>query len=230
MGVGTIVEAVGDDLDVGLEHSRLLAELAGQEVDGLLQWTVEQPEDKAQSEDVTATGNRLGIHAAVGQRGLGRFGDRHRHNLHDIGQSHLQEGVFGLELGFLQTRLDEGVLVVDEDATFLQVLGVLLEGSRIHGHQHIALITRRIDLLAHMHLIRRNAGQRTYWSTHLGRIVWECTDLVTQDGCHGREDGSRQLHAVSRVTREADYHFGGLNNLWILHCYFVYFMYITKFR
>ena len=103
MGVGTIVETVGNDLDVGFQHSRLLAELTSQEVDGLLQRTVEQPEDKAQGEDVTATGNGLGIHAAVGEACFGRFGDRHRHNLHDIGQSHFLEGVFGLELSLLQT-------------------------------------------------------------------------------------------------------------------------------
>ena len=54
MGVGTEVETVGDDLDIGSKDLWLLGELCLKIVDSLLDWEIEEPQDNAKGEDVAA--------------------------------------------------------------------------------------------------------------------------------------------------------------------------------
>ena len=159
MGVGTEVETVGDDLDIGSKDLWLLGELCLKIVDSLLDWEIEEPQDNAKGEDVAAAEHALCIHATVGKACLCTFAHWHWHDLHCVGNAELGERIVGSKLCLLQFSSHEGVFVIDQDATLLEELDVGLEGCRIHCNEHVALVAWGIDLVAEVQLIRRNARQ-----------------------------------------------------------------------
>ena len=179
MGVGTIVEAIGDDLEVGLKDLRLLGELGGEELLGLLQRTVEEPEYKTECENITAASHRLGIHTCIGKTCLSGFGNGNAYQLVLVGNAHLSEWIERCKLGLGKFRLDESVLIINQYSTLLEELDILLQGSRIHGNEHVALVTRSINFLSDMYLERRYATQRTARCTHFSRIIRESGNLIS---------------------------------------------------
>ena len=52
------------------------------------------------------------------------------------------------ESGLCKAKIIEGILVYKHGSVSFQPLGVRLEGRRVHRHQHITKITRRVDLVA----------------------------------------------------------------------------------
>ena len=159
MSVGTEVEAVGDDLDIGSKDLWLLGKLSLEIVDGLLDREIEEPKDNAKGEDVAAAENALCIHATVGKTCLGTLAHWHRHDLHGAGNAELGERIVGSKLSLLQFSSHEGVFVVDQHASLLEELDIGLESRRIHCNEHVALVAWSIDLVAEVQLIRRNTRQ-----------------------------------------------------------------------
>ena len=74
-------------------------------------------------------------------------------------------------------------------------------------HEHVALITRRIDLAGtDVHLETRDTCQGALRGADVCGIVGECGDTVTHGGRHRGENVAGELHSVAAVAGEADYH------------------------
>ena len=97
--------------------------------------------------------------------------------------------------------------VDDDDGTGLQVFDVHLEGSSVHGHKHIALIARGIDLVAaKVKLKARYTGQGTCGRPDLSRKIREGLEVCTQEGGIVGELSTGQLHTVATVAGKFDDH------------------------
>ena len=134
-----------DDLDVGLCHTRLLGKFLAQEVEGNLQVAVEEPAYQSQGKHVAALHDALHVHAAVLQAVLHHRGEGTGNDTVWI-NTQFTEVVLRLEGCLLQVLGTEGVCVDDDGCIGLGVFELGLQGCGIHGHQHVAQVTRRINL------------------------------------------------------------------------------------
>jgi hypothetical protein len=99
----------------------------------------------------------------------------------------------------------EGVGVDDQRPVLDQVAKVDLQRCRVHGDEDVGRVARRADVVhAEVELESGNAGKRSRGRSDLGRKVRKGTDVVSDDRRRVGELGSRDLHAVARVSREAD--------------------------
>ena len=74
--------------------------------------------------------------------------------------------------GLGQVALTEGIAVSDEHPARFESLHIDLERRRVHRHQHIGTVTRRMDLVAgDVNLKRGHAGERTGRGAYLGREI-----------------------------------------------------------
>ena len=111
----------------------------------------------------------------------------------------------GRVAGLGQVLRREGVLVDDQRAAGRQVPDVRLERGRVHGHQHVRLVARRVDLLGReADLEAADAGQGAGRGADLGGIVRQGADVVAEDGGGAGELRAGELHAVAGVAAEAD--------------------------
>ena len=88
----------------------------------------------------------------------------------------------------------------------LEVGQVHLERGRVHRHQRVELIARRVDpLAAELELEARHAEQRAGGGPDLGGEVGQRRDVVAGPRRLGRELLAGHLHAVARVAGEPDH-------------------------
>jgi hypothetical protein len=111
----------------------------------------------------------------------------------------------GRVAGLLEVAFDEGAGVHDQHAAVDQILQVGLERGRVHRHQHVGRVARRVDLARReVELEPRDPEQRASGSADLGREVGEGRDVVAGLGRGLGELGAGELHAVARIAGEAD--------------------------
>ena len=104
-----------------------------------------------------------------------------------------------------EVALLEAIGVDDDDATGLEVVDVLLEGGRVHRHQHVGRIARRENVAAgDVDLEGGDAGQGAGRGPDLGREVGKGGEVVAEGGGGIGEPGACQLHAIAGVSGEAD--------------------------
>ena len=88
--------------------------------------------------------------------------------------AHLSDEIVGLELRLVEVLLREGISVNDDRSVGLGVAQLRLESCCVHGHQHVALVARRIDLSGtDVHLKTAHTRQRTLRGADVGGIVGE---------------------------------------------------------
>ena len=177
----SVVVSSLNHLDVGLGDGGFLGELLTQEISYKVQVAIKEPADETQGEHVTALHHGLHVHAGISQtvfyhRGKRTLDDAIRVDIH------LTEVLLSLELSFFQVLGSEGVGIDNNGGTRLCITVLRLQRSSVHGYQHIAFVTRGIDL----------AGTDVN--------LEECRDAVTNGGTDRREDVSGELHTVARVT------------------------------
>ena len=183
--VVAVVVAGVHHLDVVLGYLRLLGELVAQEILHQRQVAIEEPADNAQGEHVAAFQDGLVVHAAVGQTRLHHLRDGARHDAVLV-YAHLSEVVVAVELGLAQIVGSEAVGVDDDGGLRLGILVLRLERRGVHGHEHVALVARRVDAaLSDVHLESRYARERPLRGADVGGIVRKSGDTVS-DGCGNR--------------------------------------------
>jgi hypothetical protein len=108
--------------------------------------------------------------------------------------------------GFLQVARFECVGVDDEHAALLEVGEIDLERRRIHRHEDVGLVARRLDVLAaEVDLKRADARQSAGGCTDLGRKIGQRVEVVADGGGGGGEAIAGDLHAVAGITGEPDH-------------------------
>ena len=203
--VVAVVVAGAEHLGVGFVDGRFLCEFFAEHLAGALLGAVEEPAEQSQSEYIAAFEHRLEVHPLVGQS---RFGHRRDGHLDHLGRdSQFLDGVVGGEFGFAQALGAEGVDVDDDDAAGLEEAVALLEGGRIHGHEHVAGVAGSVHAVAHAHLETADAAERALRGTDFSRIVGESRDGIAQTGRNVGENVAGKLHAVAGVARKAHGHF-----------------------
>ena len=166
----SVVVAGLEHLDVGVGDLGLLAKLFLDALNFAIDLAVVHPEHEAEREEVLAARDLLGRQPTVGERGRGQLGDV------DLVQAVLLQrsvvdGVGGIA-GHLHVLGSERAGVHDQRAFCAQIAQVGLQRGRVHRHQHIGLIARRVDLAAgEVELESRNSRQRAGRSANLGGIV-----------------------------------------------------------
>ena len=175
----TVVEASLHHLDVVLGYCGFLGELLAQEIIDQVEVTVEQPAHQSEGEHVAAFQHRLVVHAAVGQTVFHHLRDGTSH--HTVGvDAHLAQVVIGLESRLLQVVRTETVGINDDGGLGLGIAVLCLERRGVHRHEHVAQVTRGIDLtLTNMHLKSRHTGERPLRGADVCRIIRKCGDAVT---------------------------------------------------
>ena len=145
MGVVAVVIAGLHHLDVILCNGRLLGKLLLQEISHQRQVAVEKPADESEGKHVAALQNGLVVHAGVGQTLLDH---RCQRTLDDVVgvDAHLAQIVLTLELCLLQVFRPERVGVDDNRSTGLGIAVLRLQCCGVHGHQHVALVARGVNL------------------------------------------------------------------------------------
>src|SRR5204863_5090557 len=82
-----------------------------------------------------------------------------------------------------------------------------LQRRGIHGDEHVRVVAWRLDVTrGEMDLERGDARGRPGRGTDLGREVRERGEVVSGDSRRVGEAAADQLHAVTRIAREADDH------------------------
>ena len=188
---------------VGVGDDRPGPELLVDPVDGRLHAPLVQPEHQAEREEVLGQVLLLAGHVEPVERALVERRDRD-----------LEDGV-GLERAvgqriarvgrLVEVLLGERVAVDDQRAAGRQVADVGLERGRVHRHEDVRLVARRVDLgRREADLEARDPGQRAGRRPDLRREVGQGADVVAEDRGRPGELGPGQLHPVAGIAGEAD--------------------------
>ena len=197
------VEAGLEGAEVGFQHQRLARVLLADPGEGRLDGAGVEPADQAEGEEVLGA---LGV-PRLNPGLLGHLGgDRgHRDLVDGVGGQRAVGQRVGLVAGLGQVALLEGVDVDDDGGALGQRVDVGLEGSRVHGHQHVGRVARGRDVVVgDVDLKGRHPGQGAGRGPDLGRKVGKGGQVVPQQGRGGGEAVTGQLHAVAGVAGEPD--------------------------
>ena len=105
-----------------------------------------------------------------------------------------------------QIAVAEVASIHNQSAALFQVAQINLKCRRVHCHQHIRLVARSVNVIRRKaHLKTRHTKNRAYRSANLGRIVRERCDIVAQQRRGVGELITGKLHAIARVSGEANY-------------------------
>ena len=116
-----------------------------------------------------------------------------------------------LVAGLLEVPLGERVGVDDQRPAARQVGDVRLQRRRVHRDEHVRRVARREDVVVgEVELEAGDARQRAGGRADLGGEVGQRRDVVAEQRRLGRELRAGELHAVTRVAREADDDLGEL--------------------
>ncbi len=189
--------------EIGVVNLRPLRELLIEPFDRRLQRPVEQPGHQAEREEVlrsqnVAAGDAAVLHGFLGQRLHGG-----RDDPVTIETAVLQRVL--LVPGPVEVPLDERFRVHDDRPVGTYVLHVRLQPCRIHRHEDVRFVAGGQNVeIGNLHLERRDAGEGPRRSADLGREARECGEVVAECRRGIGELGTRQLHAVTGVTRKAN--------------------------
>ena len=204
--------------DIRLGNDRIaFAELVVDIFHGMLKRLVEHEEAHAQRKHVLALHDTLHIQVEPRE---GLFG--HGRDVGDddvvILYSQLGERVTRRESRTGHALLVERIAVDDYRGAFPQPAGVSPQGGRIHGHQHVAIVTRCLyRMVAEMYLKSRYTGHSSLRCANFGRIIRESRNAVALQGRGVGEQSARQLHSVPGVPGEPDNHVIPLRNACVFH-------------
>ena len=77
-------------------------------------------------------------------------------------------------VGLAKIVIGKTIVIYDQDPVLLEVLNVHLERRRIHGHEYIHRVARRIDIARReLHLESAHTGERPRGRADFRRIVRE---------------------------------------------------------
>ena len=190
-------------LDVRLGDLGPALELDPEPVDRRFERAAEQPVDHAQGEEVLAPVLRADVERTVLQGA-----PRHRRQADPVQPEGVQAVVLErirLVARPLQVARGELVGVDDDHAVIPQVAHVGLERRRVHGDQDVRGVARRMNVvICDSDLETGNARQRAGRRPDLGREVGQRGQIVADQRRRVRELGAGELHAVARITGEAD--------------------------
>ena len=205
MRIGPVIISGLDNLYIGFCHGRLFGKFLTQHVERNLQVAVEQPTHQSERKHVTAFQYALVVHARVCQTGFDHLGDR--------GSNHI---VFDAQLFYRVIRRESGLLQIFGLKTIgvdnntccrfgISVLG--LQCCRIHRHQHITLVARRVHTpRTDVYLKTGNSCQRPLRSPDISRIIGKRTNVISYRRRDRRENIPGQLHTVAGITRETNHY------------------------
>ena len=206
VGVGRIVVSRVDRQFVGGgDGGVLFGEFRFEVLVGVVLGTLEEPETDAQGKHVLALDDGPVVESRLLER-LARHGG-------DVGDDdvvlvelELGNGVRRGESGLLEMLLGERVPVEDYRGAGLEPFAVGLQSRGVHGHQHIAVVTRiEFAAVAEMDLESRDARDGSLRGPDFGGVVGEGRDAVSQQRRSVGEERARELHAVARVARKANH-------------------------
>ena len=162
-----------------------------------------EPRDEPEGEEVLGPVGITRLHA---ERQGGLLGERgHRHLDHLVARQAAVGERVGGRPGLGQAALVEGVGVDDEHAAALQAPQIGHERGRVHGHEDVARVTGRGDVVVgDVHLEARHAHDGARRRADLGREVGQRAQVVAEGSAHGGEPIARELHAVAGVPGEPD--------------------------
>ena len=173
------------DLYVGFSYAWLLGKFLSQEVEGNLQVTVEEPAYQSEGKHIAALEHAFHIHTAVLQAVFHHGGEWAGNDSVGV-YAHLAQVILSLERCFLKVLGTEAVGIDDDGRSWLGISVLCLERSSIHGHQHIALVTRSVNLpRSYMYLESRHTSQGTLRSSDVCRVIGKSADAVTHCGRNG---------------------------------------------
>ena len=99
----------------------------------------------------------------------------------------------------------EGIGINDDDRVLLEIAHTDLQCCGVHSHKDVGSFPRGAYCTrANLYLIARDTTECTLWRPYLGREVREGRDGVPRHGGKIRENCPRQLHTITRVSRETD--------------------------
>ncbi len=188
---------------VGFGQQRLFAELfvnpANRGIDG----AVIEPVAHAQREEVLAAVHALGVQAKVLERGAGQPLELDWEHAEFVERVVFQR--IGGDMRLAQVRFLKAVRIDDQDSVGLQVGHVHFQRRRIHGHQHIHGVSRRIDFAGRkIQLIAADAGNRPRRGANFRGIVRKRGDVVAVKRDGVGELASGDLHSVARIAGKTD--------------------------
>ena len=104
-----------------------------------------------------------------------------------------------IEVGLLEARLVE-----DEQAAALQVRQMHFQGRRVHRHQRVRLVARRIHLVRRkLDLVAGDARRRSRGGADFRRVIREGGQVIAVQRRLARELRPGELHPIARVARES---------------------------
>ena len=166
-----IVKTSLEHLRVSLVDSGLLRELRAEHLRGAFERAVKEPAEEAESEDVAAFEDTLGIHSLVRERGLCHRGNGHFHHLGS--DAEFLDRVVGLEFSLFQTFLLEGIDVDNNNPAGLHRTVVLLESRGVHRHKHVATVAGGMHSRTDANLEAADTAERPLRGAYLSGIVGE---------------------------------------------------------
>ena len=187
--VRSIVVAVVQDFPVrGYEFRMFFPELLFQIIIYVLDRPVVNIRGHAECEHVLAFVDSLLVKSAVFQAFFGKRSDR-RDDDGPVFYLQFGDRIHGHETGLPDPFFIESVFVNKHKRRAFKPPGIRFQRCGIHGHQHVAEISRSSDMAGtEMYLKTGNAGNCPVGSPDLCRKVRESGEFVSVDGRHVRKE------------------------------------------
>jgi len=190
---------------VGLRDIGALRELLADPLERRLQRPRVDPGDEAQREEILRAVLLFRVELEVGDGLVREAGHVDLVQAVALGQRGIVQRVLRVA-GLVEIALLEGRGVDDQQAAGLEVAKMHLERSRIHRHQAVETVARRVHALAaELQLEAGDAEQRAGRGADLGGEVRQRGDVIARPRRLGGELLARQLHAIAGVSGEADH-------------------------
>ncbi len=205
--LGRLAEGVAglEHAGVGFDEHRVLGEALLDRVERRVQGARVDPRHEPQGEEVLAPLLLLGIQRQVLERLLGHAADVDLVGPVLLAEPRVLERVLGIA-GLVQVALIESRGVHDQDAARLEVGQMHFQRSRVHRHQRIELVSRRVDALApELELEAGDTEQRPGGRPDLRREVGQRRNVIAGPGRLRGELLAGDLHAIARVPGEPDH-------------------------
>ena len=181
MDVIPVIIPVGERFYIRAHYFLIFSKLLLQQFIGNFQRAVKEPADHSQCKHVLAAENIFIIQFGVLQGSFRERRDIHADRLHLL-QPQLFEWLQRFEVRFIKIPFLERIVIVNHDRPFFQELRVYLKRGRVHGDQHVRLISRIVHVLrSNPHLESRDPMHRTLRGTYFCRVVGISGNFISKD-------------------------------------------------
>src|SRR5580692_3864962 len=188
---------------IGGNQLRLVLEFIVEIAEGRLHGAVVEPVAHSESEEILAAVHALRVQADIFQRGAGELGELNGKKTIAIEGMIFERADGNLRLA--QIAFSEVIGIDDEDAVGFQVRQVHFERGGIHGDQDVHAVSGSVHIArGEMDLEAADTGQSAGGGANLGRVVGKRGQVVAVQGDRIGELAASDLHAITRVTAEAD--------------------------